>query len=50
MEKIKNVLKKLQKGSLVTSLALIVVAVSEAAAFNCIVWILGQEDMPEELL
>ncbi|MDD3172509.1 MAG: cyclic lactone autoinducer peptide [Herbinix sp.] len=50
MKKVKDFLKKCQRTSFLTSLALVVVALSEVAADTCVIWILGQEDMPEELL
>jgi cyclic lactone autoinducer peptide len=50
MPKVKNLLKKFKSSNLVTSLALTVVAIAEVAADSCVVWILGQDDMPDELI
>lgn len=50
MLKVKNLIKKVKSSNLVTSLALTVVAVAEVAFDSCIVWILGQDDMPDELI
>lgn len=50
MKKFKEILKRCERTSFLTSLALVVIALSEISADTCVIWILGQEDMPEELL
>jgi len=50
MDKLFSKLKKISKNDMLVSMALAVVAISEAAVGNCVVWVIGQEDMPEELL
>jgi cyclic lactone autoinducer peptide len=47
---LKNFLKKAKSSNLITSLALLLVATAEATTGSCVVWILGQDDMPEELI
>lgn len=49
-KKVVEALKKMQKKGIVTTLALIIVGVSELSIGPCGIFYFGQEDMPEELL
>jgi len=50
MKKVKEALTKISKSKLVTALALTVITAAQISNQVCIVFIWGQEDMPEELL
>lgn len=50
MSKVKNLMGKLMSNKTILSLALTVVTIAEVSTSSCIVWVLGQEDMPDELL
>ena len=50
MFKVKHLFQKVKSSSLITAFALTVVAVAEVAFDSCLVWILGQDDMPDELV
>ena len=50
MKRINQFLEKIQKNTVVATLMLAVVTIAEVSADACMVWIFGQEDMPEELL
>jgi hypothetical protein len=49
-KRFKLFLNKIQKNSVVAMLMLAVVSIAEVSADVCLIWVLGQEDMPEELL
>lgn len=50
MKAIKNMLKKVMNNKVVVSLALMVVTLAEVSQHSCVIFIIGQDDMPEELL
>ena len=49
-KRIHQIMEKIQKNTVIGMLMLAVVTIAEISTDVCLVWILGQEDMPEELL
>lgn len=50
MREQKNMMQVVQKNSVLTSLTLFALRIAQFSGRVCILWIFGQEDMPEELI
>jgi cyclic lactone autoinducer peptide len=50
MRKVNNLFRKLMNNKTILSLALTVITVAEVSTSVCVIWVFGQEDMPDELI